>query len=388
MNIRCVNTPDGWILVALDDEAREGVAALYGMDGEADYDPEPTMKGCSEAEFLRHVNEHALLLGMKIGVEKGEPTDTAVKAPGIELLLCAAKGGDVAAQWKLGSTYYSQYLRTESSNELAEAAHWIEEAARQGHHKAEAALGGMYLFGKGRERNLSEAQIWLHKAAANGVPDAEFAIGKMYILGQGVTPNDHEAARWMLLAAEHGFADAQACLGGMFINGKGVGVDGVQAERWVRKAAEQGHPVAELTLGEMYLRGDGVEVDLQQAEEWIQRAANHGCPEAADTLQKLLLGREDQKASAKKHRRTGDKYFFGIGVPQNLRKAVDWYTRSAAEGDGDAQFTLAHLYLSGKGIRKNPDEASQLLYQAKMQGDLEVFNRRLHKKMLKYFGED
>ena len=38
------------------------------------------------------------------------------------------------------------------------------------------------------------------------------------------------------------------------------------------------------------------------------------------------------------------------GVPQDKRRAYDWFEKAAAQGDPNAQFNLATLYFSGEGI--------------------------------------
>jgi len=46
-------------------------------------------------------------------------------------------------------------------------------------------------------------------------------------------------------------------------------------------------------------------------------------------------------------------YENGLGVPQDAKKAVYWYTLSAEQGDSSAQFNLGSMYLHGKGIEPN-----------------------------------
>lgn len=39
----------------------------------------------------------------------------------------------------------------------------------------------------------------------------------------------------------------------------------------------------------------------------------------------------------------GEMYADGIGVPRNLEKAIDWFTKAAVNGHGDARKSLEKL---------------------------------------------
>ena len=78
----------------------------------------------------------------------------------LEAVRQAAEAGDVGAQWAFGRHCYASYMSTHVENDMAEAARWTEKAAQQGHTGAQAAMGAMYLFGKGKEQNVAEAEKW------------------------------------------------------------------------------------------------------------------------------------------------------------------------------------------------------------------------------------
>jgi TPR repeat protein len=60
----------------------------------------------------------------------------------------------------------------------------------------------------------------------------------------------------------------------------------------------------------------------------------------------------------------GELYAQGFGVPQDDKKAADWYKLAAEHGDRDAMFALAMVNLQGRGGPRNPDEAARLLAAA------------------------
>jgi hypothetical protein len=47
----------------------------------------------------------------------------------------------------------------------------------------------------------------------------------------------------------------------------------------------------------------------------------------------------------------GKRWEHGEGVPQDFRKAADWYQKSAAEGNPEAQVALGGLYEHGRGVQ-------------------------------------
>ena len=55
--------------------------------------------------------------------------------------------------------------------------------------------------------------------------------------------------------------------------------------------------------------------------------------------------------------------------PPNYASASAWFLRSAAEDYAPAKFSLANLYLTGRGVEKNEAEAVFLLKEAEQQGD-------------------
>jgi TPR repeat protein len=65
-------------------------------------------------------------------------------------------------------------------------------------------------------------------------------------------------------------------------------------------------------------------------------------------------------------------YDDGKGVKQNHKKAVEWYTKAAEQGDAQSQYNLAVSYLEGEGVKKDEQKAIMLLRQAAEQGDTDA----------------
>ena len=81
-----------------------------------------------------------------------------------------------------------------------------------------------------------------------------------------------------------------------------------------------------------YSRGDGVPVNLAKGAEWFTKAAMQGDPDAQLNL--------------------GMMYERGDGVTRNLRTAAEWYGKAADQGHVYAQYNLATMYHAGEGVEK------------------------------------
>ncbi len=62
-------------------------------------------------------------------------------------------------------------------------------------------------------------------------------------------------------------------------------------------------------------------------------------------------------------------YLIGRGVPQNDEEAVRWFHKAAEQGDSDAQTNLGSLYLLGDRIPQDYTEALKWLLAAASQGN-------------------
>ena len=64
----------------------------------------------------------------------------------------------------------------------------------------------------------------------------------------------------------------------------------------------------------------------------------------------------------------GYMYSEGLGVPENDKTAVKWYTLAAEQGASEAQTTLGFMYANGEGVSVNPKTAAKWTRLAAEQG--------------------
>lgn len=86
----------------------------------------------------------------------------------------------------------------------------------------------------------------------------------------------------------------------------------------------------------------------------------------ATTVKEWRLLAEQGNATAQHH--LAWLYLIGRGVPQDSEEAIRWLRKAAEQGDADAQTNLGSLYLLGDSIPPDFTEALKWLYAAAAQG--------------------
>jgi len=100
------------------------------------------------------------------------------------------------------------------ATDCRQALAWLRADAEAGNVEDQAALGAMYLTGRGGvARDAAQAVVWFRRAAEHGDVRAEDQLGAIYATGLGVVPADPaESTAWYRKAAAQGDANAQRAL--------------------------------------------------------------------------------------------------------------------------------------------------------------------------------
>ena len=112
--------------------------------------------------------------------------------------------------------------------------------------------------------------------------------------------------------------------------------------------AEQGFTGAQYNLGNMYDIGLGVTQDYKEAVKWYSKAAEQGMATAQYNL--------------------GVRYEIGQGVTQDYKEAVKWYKKAAEQGHAKAQYILGLMYEYGLGVAQDYKSAHMWLNIAAANG--------------------
>ncbi len=109
-----------------------------------------------------------LLLGVPAAADP--PTEAELR----NVMISAAKSGDVKAQLLLGASYASG--SGGYGQDAKEAAKWYEMAAERGNATAQYNLGMMYANGDGVQQIYESAYFWLTVSSNQGNPYATAAL--------------------------------------------------------------------------------------------------------------------------------------------------------------------------------------------------------------------
>lgn len=260
----------------------------------------------------------------------------------------------------------------------AKAVNSYEKAAKKGLSHAQFSLGDMHRDGRGVELDYDKAREWYDKAAEQDHLEAYSELGIIYLEGRGSVKQDHERASKLFRRAADEVIKARDNLGDMFIDGRAVplnhkevdwyeqaltrrgqkladaqyrrgliydyGLDGKQDDAkavvWYEKAANQKHVEAQYRLGLKYQFGRGVERDDETAVTWYEKAAKQDHAHAQYWL--------------------GVKHF----AENDYSTSKDWLEEAADEGSVDAKWLLGHMYYAGVGVDQNITKAISLLGEA------------------------
>lgn len=129
-----------------------------------------------------------------------------------------------------------------------------------------------------------------------------------------------------------------------------------KALTWAQKSAAKDNPFGLLILGCLYNNGDGVTQNKDKANDIFKKSS-------------VMLQELANQGDADAQFFFGWCYYFGCGLPYDLSKAIEWYTKAAEQGNANAQTRLGFCYEEGEGVPKSYTEAVKWFRKAAGQGD-------------------
>lgn len=295
------------------------------------------------------------------------------------------KGTDQAARGFQQYACYNLAAYYEMDNQEQNTYLYLKKAADLDHPDAAYKVAKMCLNEKSELYNPKLAVSYLEKIAAREHQRAQILLADCYESGLGVDLDYTQMIRWLSLAAkgEQGAAEAQTKLGKCYALGKGVVPDYSLAVKWYERAAEKGYGLAMYELANCYFGGVGVPNDYYKAIHWYKQATQHQQPAGFYGLgvcaEQGLGMKQDLKLAFDYFTKAleGDPslfivyfklagfYRFGLKVPKNMPKAVEYYQKAGERGFVEAWLELALLFASGtEGVKQNKKNASYCLKEA------------------------
>lgn len=260
----------------------------------------------------------------------GVPVDNVLAAA---WYLKAATGNMALAQFALG-TFYFYGIGVQQDKEQAENLYQLAAKAHNPH--------ALFMLSVLAPKEPLQMQ-YLQEAAAFGFAKAQYNIGRTLYLGLDGTKQDlAQAFAFFSLAAKQDLAPAQFMLGVMAFKGEMQAINKSEAVNWYQLAANQGFAYAQYNLGIALLTGEGISVNPSAAAAWFSKA------KILPNAQYLL----------------GYLNYYGIGVPKNTSKALEYYTNAANWNNAAAQYVLGYLYHNGLTVPKDNKRALDFYRQA------------------------
>lgn len=287
--------------------------------------------------------------------------------------------------------WYEKAWECMDKEDYAQAKEYFEKALAEGVIEAYCDLGNLFFSGNGVEQDYKKAVEYYQKGAKLGNADCFDNIGMCYFWGHGVETDMQKSAFYTEKAAKAGIDRAMYDTGLNYERGYGVAQNIDKALYWLEKAAEVDYPTAFVELGDLYFVGEYVEKDLKKSFEYYQRGVAvddaHSKLLLATFFEKGLMVEKDlerartltqdafdfyyEQAVTEDDRdaqlRLGNFYFNGkplIGLDQDYAQAVEWYEKSAKNGNEHAQNNLGNMYCFGVGVAQNYEKALYWYSQA------------------------
>lgn len=174
----------------------------------------------------------------------------------------------------------------------AESLTYFKAAAEKGQMNAWFDIGYQYEFGEGVQKEDSFALQCYERAAKNGVTAAMHRAGRCYYFGYGTAQDYGMAVNWLIEAAKREYRDSYVLFGQCLLKGWGIGQDYKSAKSYLEQAKECS--MSNNALGEIYADGLGVPEDIKKGVEYFKKAADNEYGPAITNLsrfKKTLLGK-------------------------------------------------------------------------------------------------
>ena len=216
-------------------------------------------------------------------------------------------------------------------------------------------LGQMFKLGLGTNSDVTKAIEYFRRSAEMNNKNGLFEYGKALLIGEHIPQNTDSAVKLLEKAVKLKNSNAKRFLALEYISGEHLEQDIEKGIALLTECADSGDVIASYRLGKIYLQGEIMFQNLDKAERYLLLAEDNEYVQYA--LAKLYLQEEKyeiQKAvnyfgrSADKNHwasyQLGRIYLFGAaGLTKDKGQAIEWFTKSANDGNEYAQAMLDNI---------------------------------------------
>ena len=216
-------------------------------------------------------------------------------------------------------------------------------------------LGQMFKLGLGTNSDVTKAIEYFRRSAEMNNKNGLFEYGKALLIGEHIPQNTDSAVKLLEKAVKLKNSNAKRFLALEYISGEHLEQDIEKGIALLTECADSGDVIACYRLGKIYLQGEIMSQNLDKAEKYLLLAEDSEYTQYA--LAKLYLQEEKydiQKAvdyfengADKNHwasYQLGRIYLFGAkDIERDKEKAIEWFTKSANDGNEYAQAMLDNI---------------------------------------------
>ena len=216
-------------------------------------------------------------------------------------------------------------------------------------------LGQMFKLGLGTNSDVTKAIEYFKRSAEMNNKNGLFEYGKALLIGEHIPQDTDSAVKLIEKAVKLKNINAKRFLALEYISGEHLEQDIEKGIALLTECADSGDVIASYRLGKIYLQGEIMSQNLDKAEKYLLLAEDSEYTQYA--LAKLYLQEEKydiQKAvdyfencADKNHwasYQLGRIYLFGAkDIERDKEKAVEWFTKSANDGNEYAQDLLENM---------------------------------------------
>ena len=216
-------------------------------------------------------------------------------------------------------------------------------------------LGQMFKLGLGTDSDVTKAIEYFKRSAEMNNKNGLFEYGKALLTGEHIPQDTDSAVKLLEKAVKLKNINSKRFLALEYISGEHLEQDIEKGIALLTECADSGDVIASYRLGKIYLQGEIMPQNLDKAEKYLLLAEDSEYTQYA--LAKLYLQEEKydiQKAvnyfencAAKNHwasYQLGRIYLFGAkDIERDKEKAIEWFTKSANDGNEYAQAMLDNI---------------------------------------------
>ena len=216
-------------------------------------------------------------------------------------------------------------------------------------------LGQMFKIGLGTDSDVTKAIEYFRRSAEMNNKNGLFEYGKALLIGEHIPQDTDSAVKLLEKAVKLKNSNAKRFLALEYISGEHLEQDFEKGIALLTECADSGDVIASYRLGKIYLQGEIMPQNLDKAERYLLLAEDNEYTQYA--LAKLYLQEEKydiqkavnyfEKSADKNHwasYQLGRIYLFGAkDIERDKEQAIEWFTKSANDGNEYAQNMLNNM---------------------------------------------